>query len=326
MDKVQAVAELNRIQQRKPYVHFQDKYTMTNSFRAGFIAILGRPNVGKSTLLNKIIGKKVSITSSKPQTTRHRLLGIRTTDDCQMIFVDTPGVHLGSKRYINQVLNKTAANALAGVDITLLMITADGWKEEDIHALKLAQQENNSLVLLINKIDKLKDKNRLLPLIEKSSQLHDFMAIIPLSASDGDNLEPLLDVLSQHLPESPLLFPEGQLTDKGERFIVSETIREKLFRQLHNELPYALAVEIQQFDVTDTLVRADAVVWVEKDSQKGIIIGKNGEKLRSVGTSAREELESYFDRKVFLQLWVKVRENWSDDAVMLRAIGYIEEE
>ena len=152
------------------------------------------------------------------------------------------------------------------------------------------------------------------------------MAIIPLSASDGDNVESLLDVLSQHLPESPLLFPEGQITDKGERFIVSETIREKLFRQLHNELPYALAVEIQQFDVTDTLVRADAVVWVEKDSQKGIIIGKKGEKLRSVGTSAREELESYFDRKVFLQLWVKVRENWSDDAVMLRAIGYIEEE
>lgn len=296
-----------------------------NVFRAGFIAILGRPNVGKSTLLNNIIGKKISITSSKPQTTRHRLLGIRTTDECQMIFVDTPGVHLGSKRYINQVLNKTAANALAGVDVTLLMITAEGWKEEDVHALKLAQQENNLLILLINKIDKLNDKNRLLPLIEKSSQMHDFKDIIPLSASNGDNVDSLLKVLSECLPESSLLFPEGQMTDKGERFIVSETIREKLFRQLHNEIPYALAVEIQQFDVSDSLIRADAVIWVEKDSQKGIIIGKKGEKLRSVGTSAREELESYFDRKVYLQLWVKVRENWSDDAVMMRSIGYTEE-
>lgn len=298
---------------------------MTKEFRAGFIAILGRPNVGKSTLLNRIIGKKVSITSSKPQTTRHRLLGIRTTDDCQMIFVDTPGVHLGSKRYINQVLNKTAANALAGVDVTLLMITSEGWKEEDRHALKLAQQEKNSLILLINKIDKLKDKNRLLPLIEASSKMHDFKAIIPLSASDGDNVDTLLDVLTTYLPGSPLLFPEGQMTDKGDRFIVSETIREKLFRQLHDEIPYALAVEIQQFDMTDSLLRADVIVWVEKESQKGIIIGKNGEKLRSVGSSAREELESFFGRKVFLQLWVKVRENWSDDAVMLRAIGYIEE-
>jgi GTP-binding protein Era len=298
---------------------------MKQGFRSGFIAILGRPNVGKSTLLNRLIGKKISITSSKPQTTRHRLLGIRTTDDYQMIFVDTPGVHIGSKRYINQVLNKTAASALAGVDVTLLMITSDGWKDEDLYALKLAQQENNNLILLVNKIDKLKDKNRLLPLIETSSKMHDFKAIIPLSASNGDNLESLLAVLPEYLPDSPLLFPEDQVTDKSERFIVSETIREKLFRQLHDEIPYALAVEIQQFDVTDSLLKADAIIWVEKESQKGIIIGKKGEKLRSVGTSAREELESYFERKVFLQLWVRVRENWSDDAVMLRAIGYIEE-
>ena len=298
---------------------------MKQGFRAGFIAILGRPNVGKSTLLNRLIGKKISITSSKPQTTRHRLLGIRTTDDYQMIFVDTPGVHIGSKRYINQVLNKTAASALAGVDVTLLMITSDGWKDEDLYALKLAQQENNNLILLVNKIDKLKDKNQLLPLIETSSKMHDFKAIIPLSASNGDNLESLLAVLPEYLPDSPLLFPEDQVTDKGERFIVSETIREKLFRQLHDEIPYALAVEIQQFDVTDALLKADVIIWVEKESQKGIIIGKKGEKLRSVGTSAREELESYFQRKVFLQLWVRVRENWSDDAVMLRAIGYIEE-
>jgi len=299
---------------------------MKNDFRAGFIAILGRPNVGKSTLLNRIIGKKISITSPKPQTTRHRLLGIRTEADYQMVFVDTPGVHLGSKRYINQIMNKTAANALVGVDITLLMITAEGWKEEDHQALKLAQQEKVNLILLINKIDKVKNKNKLLPLIESSSQLHDFKAIIPISASDGANVETLLETLPEYLPVSPLLFPDDQITDKGARFTISETIREKLFRQLHNEIPYAIAVEIQQLEMTESLIRADAIIWVEKDSQKGIIIGKKGEKLRTVGTHAREELESYFDRKVFLQLWVKVRENWSDDAAMLRSIGYIEEE
>jgi len=299
---------------------------MTKAFRAGFIAILGRPNVGKSTLLNRIIGKKISITSPKPQTTRHRLLGISTAEEYQMIFVDTPGVHLDSKRYINQIMNKTAANALVGVDITLVMITSEGWMKEDRHALKLAQQEKKNLILLINKIDKLKNKNLLLPLIKFSSQLHDFKAIIPLSASDGNNVQSLMDVLPEYLPESPPLFPEGQATDKGARFIISETIREKLFRQLHNEIPYALAVEIQQLEMTETLIRAEATVWVEKESQKGIIIGKKGEKLRSVGTHAREELESYFERKVFLQLWVKVRENWSDDAIMLRSIGYTEEE
>ena len=299
---------------------------MSTTYRSGFIAILGRPNVGKSTLLNHIIGKKISITSSKPQTTRHRLLGIRTTEQCQMIFVDTPGVHLGSKRYINQVLNKTAASALAGVDVTLLMITSEGWKEEDRYALKIAQQENTSLILLINKIDRLKDKNKLLPLIDQSSQLADFKAIIPLSASNGENVDALLATLPDLLPPGPLLFPEQQVTDKGERFIISETVREKLFRQLHNEIPYALAVEIQQLEITETLVKADVVIWVEKESQKGIIIGKKGEKLRLVGSNAREELESYFGCKVFLQMWVKVRENWSDDAVMLRAIGYIEEQ
>lgn len=299
---------------------------MTATYRSGFIAILGRPNVGKSTLLNHIIGKKISITSSKPQTTRHRLLGIRTTEQCQMIFVDTPGVHLGSKRYINQVLNKTAASALAGVDVTLLMITSEGWKEEDRYALKIAQQENTSLILLINKIDRLKDKNKLLPLIDESSRLADFKAIIPLSASNGENVDALLATLPDLLPPGPLLFPEDQVTDKGERFIISETVREKLFRQLHNEIPYALAVEIQQLEITEKLVKADVVIWVEKESQKGIIIGKKGEKLRLVGSNAREELESYFGCKVFLQMWVKVRENWSDDAVMLRAIGYIEEQ
>jgi GTP-binding protein Era len=296
------------------------------TYRAGFITLVGRPNVGKSTLLNRLVGKKVSITSSKPQTTRHRLLGIRSSDEYQMIFVDTPGIHAGGKRYINQVLNKTAANAMLGVDIILLMISAEGWKDEDRMALKAATQQSGPLLLLINKIDRLRDRTALLPLLDESSRLHDFKEIIPLSATKGDNVDALIETLVQYLPLSPQLFPAEQLTDRGDRFIVSETIREKLFRLLHREIPYALAVEIRQFDKRPHLIRIDAIIWVEKATQKGIIIGKGGEKLRAVGSAARHDLEAYFSCKVFLQLWVKVRENWSDDRHMLRSVGYLEQE
>lgn len=296
------------------------------TYRAGFITLVGRPNVGKSTLLNRLVGKKVSITSPKPQTTRHRLLGIRSSEDYQMIFVDTPGIHAGGKRYINQVLNRTAANAMLGVDIILLMISAEGWQPEDHMALQAASREHRPLLLLINKIDRLRDRTALLPLLEESSRLHDFQEMIPLSATKGDNVDALVETLVSYLPASPQLFPEDQLTDRGDRFIVSETVREKLFRQLHREIPYALAVEVRQFEKRPHLVRIDAIIWVEKATQKGIIIGKGGEKLRAVGSSARHDLEAYFACKVFLQLWVKVRENWADDRHMLRSIGYLEQE
>ena len=296
------------------------------SYKAGFIALLGRPNVGKSTLLNRLVGRKVSITSSRPQTTRHRLLGIRTDEQSQMIFVDTPGVHQAKKRYINRVLNKTARSALEGVDIILLMIGSAGWTEEDKLALELAAQHKTPVMLLINKVDRLKDKSRLLPLLEVSAGMHRFDEIIPLSALQGENVDALSERLLHYLPESPQLFPAEQTTDRSDRFYISEVIREKLFRSLHHELPYALAVEVKQLAFEDGLVKADAIVWVEKQSQKGIIIGREGSNLKAVGSAARKDLEKYFSTKVFLQLWVKVRENWSDNAQMLRTVGYIEEE
>jgi GTP-binding protein Era len=296
------------------------------SYKAGFIALLGRPNVGKSTLLNRLVGRKVSITSSRPQTTRHRLLGIRTDEQSQMIFVDTPGVHQAKKRYINRVLNKTARSALEGVDIILLMIGSAGWTEEDKLALELAAQHKTPVMLLINKVDRLKDKSRLLPLLEASAGMHRFDEIIPLSALQGENVDALSERLIHYLPESPQLFPAEQTTDRSDRFYISEVIREKLFRSLHHELPYALAVEVKQLAFEDGLVKADAIVWVEKQSQKGIIIGREGSNLKAVGSAARKDLEKYFSTKVFLQLWVKVRENWSDNAQMLRTVGYIEEE
>lgn len=296
------------------------------SYKAGFIALLGRPNVGKSTLLNRLVGRKVSITSSRPQTTRHRLLGIRTDEQSQMIFVDTPGVHQAKKRYINRVLNKTARSALEGVDIILLMIGSAGWTEEDKLALELAAQHKTPVMLLINKVDRLKDKSRLLPLLEESAGMHRFDEIIPLSALQGENVNALSERLLHYLPESPQLFPTEQTTDRSDRFYISEVIREKLFRSLHHELPYALAVEVKQLAFEDGLVKADAIVWVEKQSQKGIIIGREGSNLKAVGSAARKDLEKYFSTKVFLQLWVKVRENWSDNAQMLRTVGYIEEE
>lgn len=296
------------------------------SYKAGFIALLGRPNVGKSTLLNRLVGRKVSITSSRPQTTRHRLLGIRTDEQSQMIFVDTPGVHQAKKRYINRVLNKTARSALEGVDIILLMIGSAGWTEEDKLALELAAQHKTPVMLLINKVDRLKDKSRLLPLLKESAGMHRFDEIIPLSALQGENVDALSKRLLHYLPESPQLFPAEQTTDRSDRFYISEVIREKLFRSLHHELPYALAVEVKQLAFEDGLVKADAIVWVEKQSQKGIIIGREGSNLKAVGSAARKDLEKYFSTKVFLQLWVKVRENWSDNAQMLRTVGYIEEE
>jgi GTP-binding protein Era len=296
------------------------------TYRAGFVTLLGRPNVGKSTLLNQLVGKKVSITSSRPQTTRHRLLGIRTGPHAQLVFVDTPGVHDSKKRFINRVMNKTAKNALEGVDITLLMITSKGWTEEDRLALELARQHKHTLILLINKIDRLKDKTRLLPLLEESAGIYAFDEIIPVSATRGENIDNLVEQLIRYLPESPQLFPAEQATDRGDRFIVSEVIREKLFRSLHHELPYALAVEVRQLDITDSLVSVDAIIWVEKDSQKGIIIGRAGHNLKAIGSAARKDLEDYFSRKVFVQLWVKVRENWSDNAGMLKTVGYLEDE
>jgi GTP-binding protein Era len=299
---------------------------MTDAFRCGFVAIVGRPSTGKSTLLNQLVGQKVSITSQRPQTTRHRILGIHTTEAAQIVYVDTPGIHRGeSGRQLNRVLNRVARASLEGVDVAVLVITADGWREEDEAALAMAQRADCPVVLVINKIDKLKDRERLLPLIQDSRDKFDFAEIIPLSARDGDNVSELEQAIVRFLPEQSPLFESEQVTDRSERFLASEFVREQVFRSFGQEIPYAVAVEITEFRTEPKHLHIEAVIWVEKEGQKAILIGKGGERLKEIGRRARLEMQKTFGRKVWLGLWIKVREGWSDDARALRSLGYSED-
>lgn len=301
------------------------------SHKFGFVTIIGKPNVGKSTLMNQLIGQKISITSHRPQTTRHRILGIHTDADKQVVFVDTPGIHSVAKKSnrktINKVINKTAIASIDGVDVVCFMITATGWSEADKHVLKSLKEVDLPIVLLINKIDKLKSINDVLPLIDESSQLADFADIVPVCAMgrvQGGNIDRLMEVISVYLPNAEAGFDEDQITDRGFRFLVSELVREQLFRRLGDELPYATAVEVTQFDMLDDKAQINADIWVEKDSHKAMVIGKKGEALKAIGTSARLNCESLLERKVFLELFVKVRSGWSDNARDLYSLGYDE--
>jgi len=301
------------------------------SHKFGFVTIIGKPNVGKSTLMNQLIGQKISITSHRPQTTRHRILGIHTDADKQVVFVDTPGIHSVAKKSnrktINKVINKTAIASIDGVDVVCFMITATGWSEADTHVLKSLKEVDLPIVLLINKIDKLKSINDVLPLIAESSQLADFADIVPVCAMgrvQGGNIDRLMEVISAYLPNAEAGFDEDQITDRGFRFLVSELVREQLFRRLGDELPYATAVEVTQFDMLDDKAQINADIWVEKDSHKAMVIGKKGEALKAIGTSARLNCESLLERKVFLELFVKVRSGWSDNARDLYSLGYDE--
>lgn len=297
---------------------------MSEPHRSGFVSIVGRPNVGKSTLVNKLVGRKVSITSRRPQTTRHRILGIRTEPGSQMILVDTPGLHRYDKTMINRLINRTARNSLAGVDVLVLMINANGWTREDELPLQLAAARKVPVILAINKVDRLKDKARLLPLIDESRKRFDFDEIVPVSALSGYNVEELYALIRDRLPEAPQCFPEDQVTDKSMQFVVSELVREQLFRQLGEELPYVTAVKIEQFDEDDRHVRLQANIWVEKASHKGIIIGKGGERLKTIGSNARKQIEQAVGKPVHLELWVKVRKGWRDDVGALEGLGYSE--
>ncbi|MCH2189327.1 MAG: GTPase Era [Gammaproteobacteria bacterium] len=301
------------------------------SYKFGFVTIVGKPNVGKSTLMNQLIGQKISITSHRPQTTRHRILGIHTDDDKQIVFVDTPGIHSVAKKSnrktINKVINKTAIASIDGVDVICFMITASGWTEADKHVLKALENVSLPIVLIINKIDKLKSINDVLPLIAESNKLADFADIVPVSAVGrvkGGNIEALMDVITSRLPVAEAGFDEDQITDRSFRFLVSELVREQLFRRLGDELPYATAVEISQFELMDGKAQISADIWVEKDSHKAMVIGKRGEALKAIGTSARKNCESLLERKVFLELFVKVRSGWSDNARDLYSLGYDE--
>lgn len=295
-------------------------------FRSGFAAIIGRPNVGKSTLLNRIVGQKLTITSSRPQTTRHKILGIKTSPAGQVMYVDTPGLHRAGKSAINRYMNRTAKSALTDVDVVLWVIEALRWNDEDQDILSSLGQTTAPVILVINKVDKVKDKSALLPFLQEVAQKREFTAVMPLSARGGDNVERLEAVVLSLLPESEALFPEEQVTDRSERFLAAELLREKLMRRLGEELPYAVTVQIETFSKQNEVLHIHAVIWVEKESQKAIVIGKNGEVLKEIGRRARISMEQAFGDKVFLKTWVRVKESWSESERLLRELGYDDRE
>jgi GTPase len=292
------------------------------TFRSGHVAVIGRPNVGKSTLVNALVGAKVSITSSRPQTTRHRLLGIATFEHGQLLLVDTPGIHREQKRAMNRWMNRAARGALEGVDAAVLVIEAGRWDDEDTLAFEALESAGVPVVLAVNQVDRTKDKTALLPFLAKVSEGREFAAVHPVSALKRKGLEALVESLLALVPQAPAQYADDEITDKSERFLAGELVREQLMRQLGAELPYATTVEIERFVEDGALLRIGAVVWVERDGQKAIVIGKGGERLREIGTRAREQMERLFDRKVFLETWVRVREGWSDDEAALRTLGY----
>lgn len=293
--------------------------------RCGVAALVGRPNVGKSTLLNALLGRKVTIVSPKPQTTRTRIHGVLTRPGLQIVFADLPGIHSKQPRAINRYMNRLALASLADSDVNLFVIEALRWTDEDQRALEQLKQAGRPVLLLINKVDRARPKERLLPFIGEVASKAEFADIIPLSALKGSNLDRLPGIIGRHLPESPLLYPADQLTDASDRFMAAEIVREKLTRRLQEELPYGLVVEVEGIgeaeDEPGKLV-VQAVIWVERTSQKAIVIGKRGDLLKEVGRAARLELKEYFGRPVHLELWVKVREDWSDDENALRKFGY----
>ncbi len=298
--------------------------TLPQLAHCGYIAIVGRPNAGKSTLLNFLLGQKISITSRKPQTTRHSILGIKTEPNAQMIFIDTPGLHEVDKHAMNRIMNRTALTALHDVDVILFVVEELRWSSEEKYILDKLQSMTTPVLLIINKVDKLSSRDVLLPHIEKISSYYDFAAIIPVSARNGSNITAVEDQARALLPSATQLFPDDQVTDRSERFIAAEIIREKLMRRLGQELPYALTVEIEQFSLQKNIIHINALIWVERMPQKAIVIGKNGSFLKETGIQARHDMEKILGHQVHLKLWVKVKKNWSDDERALRNLGYTE--
>ncbi|MGB5690875.1 MAG: GTPase Era [Woeseiaceae bacterium] len=293
-----------------------------SAHRCGLVAVIGRPNVGKSTLINALMGRKVSIVTAKPQTTRHRILAVHTSPDAQIIFVDTPGLHRKAGKAMNRMMNRTAANALADADVILFVSDANQWTGEDDDVIKRLAQVETPVVAVLNKVDKVHPKEKLLDALALMSARRDFAEILPVSALKRDYLDKLMDLLPPFLPESPPLFPEDMHTDRSREFHASEVIREKLTLLLHQELPYGLTVQIERYLEDEKGITINAVVWVERDSQKGIVVGKNGSVLKKVGRAARLELKEQLQRNVHLELWVKVKSNWADNEQDLLNFGY----
>jgi GTPase len=290
--------------------------------RCGFVAIVGRPNVGKSTLLNALLGRKVSIVSPKPQTTRHRILGILNRSESQIVFVDTPGLHSNERRAMNRYMNRAARASLADADVNLFVVEALAWCDEDAQALEYLKECDRPIVLVVNKVDTIHPKERLLPYMQEMQRKSEFVAIVPLSGLKRNGIEQLPELLSKLLPVSPFHFPEEQVTDRSDQFQATEIIREKLTWRLNQELPYGITVQIERFAEEEGRLMINAVIWVERTGQKAIVIGQGGERLKEVGRAARLELKHVFGKSVHLELWVKVKENWSDSEAALRQLGF----
>ena len=299
---------------------------VSDDFRCGFVAIIGRPNVGKSTLLNRIIGQKITITSSRPQTTRHKIVGIRTLPQGQIVYVDTPGLHRAGNSAINRYMNRTAKSAMSDVDVVVWVIEGLRWTEGEDDILASLVKCAAPVILVVNKVDKVEDKKALLPFLQEVATKREFAAVVPLSARSGDNLEGLETEVLARLPAGVALFPEDQVTDRSERFLAAELVREKLMRRLGEELPYAVTVQIDEFSVQNGVLHIHAVIWVEKESQKAIVIGKGGAVLKEVGQRARVNMEQAFGSKVFLKTLVRVKDSWSEDERLLRQLGYDDRE
>lgn len=293
--------------------------------RVGYVAIVGRPNVGKSTLLNHILGQKISITSRKPQTTRHRIMGIKTEGTSQALFVDTPGIHQDAPKAINRYMNRAATSSMVDVDLILFVVDGLKWTDNDMHVLTSLKNSHCSVILVVNKIDRVEDKERLLSHLQFLAEQFEFKEIFPVSAIKGENLDVLEEKIMTFLPEGKPFYDENQITDRSERFMVAELIREKIMRQLGDELPYEMTVEVEEFLCEAGLITISAAILVERDSQKSIVIGKQGQRIKKIGTDARLDMEDLLESKVMLNLWVKVKSGWSDDERALRSLGYKDE-
>lgn len=292
-----------------------------NEFRSGFAALVGRPNVGKSTLLNALVGHKLSIVTPRPQTTRHRILGVLTSAHAQIAFVDTPGLHAHGRRALNRVMNRTATTALEDADLVVLVLEALRWSAEDQLALTRIARSARPLIAAVNKIDRVRPRQQLLPYLAELAPRHAFLAVVPVSALRGENLDDLRQTITAHLPRAPPLFPDGELTDRSVKFRIGEMIREKLTLELNQEVPYGIAVEVERLTEEEGQLMVDAAIWVDRSGQKPIVIGARGERLKRVGRAARLALNGLLGQRLHLNLWVKVRENWADNARALKELG-----
>ena len=300
------------------------KATTEHDHRCGFVTVVGRPNVGKSTLVNRIVGRKFSITSNRPQTTRHRILGIASSDTSQIIFVDTPGIHTGHTRALNRYLNRVASRALIGVDLIMMVIEASGWCHDDDHILDRVGAEAVPVILVLNKIDRTKRREGILPVLDDTARRYAFAGTVPICARTGENMDRLRCVVETHVPIGPPMFPQDHFTDRSEAFLAAEIVREKLIRRLGQELPHRITVEIERFVERERHVLMNVLVLVERRQHKAIVIGRSGGRLKDAGSAARRDIARMLGRPVHLEVWVKVREGWSDDERALRGLGFAE--